>query len=382
MRRLVLFGSGTVAEKNLIKNPCFIVDNNKDLHGSKFKGVQIFSPEVIRNKSEEFFVIICTTSIDAVVPQLTDLGYMMQRDAQVADLLVDHLAAEGLSSLQSRFVISSGLPSHVSDLSGGGIFLVEDNTSSVEITKLYSGNAHGLIRGKEGDLYFNSQGDGLYKLNTETLSPQKLFGIPNGYRPHGIAEYGKGYLMVSSYQDSIIQVDNCGQILRTYEISNKKSKHGTAQHHCNDILVCEDCAYVSMFSVSGNWKRGIFDGGVVEIDLSTGNTKTICQDLTMPHNINMFGGEFRVLNSFKGEILLNNFEVFGSLPGFARGLDEDEQYLYVGESKNRNFSRLDTNRTPVSIDTRITVIDKKVKCSKSIPLPSSISEIHSVVRIS
>ena len=381
MKQIVLFGSGTVAEKNLNKNPSFIVDNNKDLHGTNFRDVPVVSPEVLRNRRSEFFVIICTTSLDAVLPQLEELGYVADSDMKIADQLVDLLAVERLVSLKPKFLISSGLPSHVSDFSGGGVFMVEDSENTVEIKKVFSGNVHGLIKGHAADYYFNAQGDGVYALDKHTLTPNRLFEVPTGYRPHGIAEYGNNFLMVSSYQDAIVLISEKGIIERTYEISGKKDHFGSAQHHCNDITVVEDFAYISMFSISGNWKRGRFDGGIVELDLITGGVKTICTDLTMPHNVSTFGGELRVLNSFKGEILLNNFEKFGTLPGFVRGLDEDEEFLYVGESKNRNFSRLNANRSPVSLDTRITVIDKSLRCSKSVALPNSISEIHSIVRV-
>lgn len=381
MKKNVFFGTGTVAEQNLRLNPEFIVDNNKDHHGDSFHGIPVHSPDILKGCASQYHVIICTTSIDQVAPQLEGYGYVPDVDFSIAEQLTDRLAVDRLEKLEKSFLISSGLPSHIDDISGGGVFHIKSGSDKVTVEKLYSGNVHGLI--KSGDNYlFNAQGDGIYVLSNLNEEPVKLFGVPAGFRPHGIRVYGDKFLMVSSFTDSVILVNGQGEIEREFQISEKAKTYGSAQHHCNDICLVGKFAYISMFSVTGNWKRGKYDGGIVELDLETGEMMVLDNTLTMPHNISVFDGQFRVLNSFKGEILLNNFELFGSLPGFVRGLDEDSHYLYVGESKNRNFNRLNTSRTPVSIDTRITIIDKKYKCSKSLPLPRSISEVHSLLCVS
>jgi hypothetical protein len=64
-----------------------------------------------------------------------------------------------------------------------------------------------------------------------------------------------------------------------------------------------------------------------------------------------------------------------------RGYDSDSDYYYLGESKNRNFSRMNNDRSPVSLDSKITVINKKLSFCRSIALPKHISEIHAVLKI-
>ena len=90
---------------------------------------------------------------------------------------------------------------------------------------------------------------------------------------------------------------------------------------------------------------------------------------------------FRVLDSFKGNLLGNNFDVLATLPGFVRGLDESDDYYFIGESKNRNFSRLNPGRSPVSIDSRITIVHKEYGFARSLQLPKYLSEIHALLRI-
>ena len=70
------------------------------------------------------------------------------------------------------------------------------------------------------------------------------------------------------------------------------------------------------------------------------------------------------------------------MSGFLRGYDSDTSYYYLGESKNRNFSRIDSGRSPVSIDSKITAVDRENLFCRSIPLPKRISEIHALLRLS
>lgn len=382
MRKIVLFGSGVVAEKNLRRDPVFIVDNNTDLQGTGFHGVPVVSPDKIRDKSHLYDVVVCTTSIDSVRTQLADMGFTWNENATIAPQLKERMSIDSLEREKFRFLFSSGLPSHRAKTSGGGVFYAEETSDGLEIKKLFEGNVHGLIEVEKEGYFFNAQGDGLYMVGFElNQNPKKVMSVPKGHRPHGMARYQSCWLLVSSYEDSLLMIDEGGEVINRFDFSSKKSSYFSAQHHCNDVAVLDDFAYVSMFSVSGNWKRGIYDGGIVEICLKSGNQKILKNDLKMPHNVSFYQNELRVMNSFKGEIMMGDFEIYGQLPGFVRGYCEDEKYLCVGESKNRNFFSLKTGRFPVSIDTRITIIEKSVKACRSMQMPNSISEIHSIIRL-
>lgn len=385
MKRIVLFGSGVVAEKNLGLKPEFIVDNNRDLQGQEFHGVSILGPEALIGRQSDYDVVVCSTSIDAIKPQLEQLGYEWGVSARVAGQLAERLVVDKLETQAFSFLVSSGLPSHLSETAGGGVYLIREEGERVLVKKLFQGNVHGLIKSEKAhDFYFNAQGDGIYRLTLEgdDALTARVVEVPGGLRPHGMARYLDDWLIVSSYDDALIRLNAEGQVIGRYDLGAKKQSLGSAQNHCNDVAVANGFAYVSMFSVSGNWKRGVFDGGVVEVDLAKGHSTVVSNVLTMPHNISFYNNELRIMNSFKGEIMVGNFEVLGTLPGFVRGYDEDDDYIYVGESKNRNFSRLNTGRSPVSIDTRITIIDKEIRACRSIQLPRTVSEIHSVIRLS
>lgn len=379
MKKNVLFGSGTVAEKNLNLEPVFIVDNNLDLQGTLFHGVSVVSPDELKNNSEKYNVIVCTTSVGEVKKQLESYGYTWGSNANVADLLVERMEMSYLEESKFSFLISSGLPSSAESFSGGGIYKVEETECYPKITKIYEGNTHGLIKTDEG-FVFSCQGKGIVFLNNE-LEEVKVIELRQGLRPHGVRKYKDLWVLVSSYKDAIIAIDGSGKEIFEYKFSSKIDAFESAQHHCNDLDIVGDYAYVSMFSITGNWKRNSFDGGIMEVNLITGEMKSIINDLTMPHSVTCDETGLKVLNSFKGTFLGNNFNVLATLPGFVRGYDSDDKYYYLGESKNRNFSRMETGRTPVSIDTKITIINKRNGFCRSIHLPMPISEVHSVLKI-
>mgnify|MGYP007000268037 len=75
------------------------------------------------------------------------------------------------------------------------------------------------------------------------------------------------------------------------------------------------------FSATGNWKRDVFDGVVLEYDLAEKRwVGPVISDLWMPHSIDFVDGSLVVLDSLRGRLLKNNAQSVGQFPGFARGL--------------------------------------------------------------
>ena len=86
-----------------------------------------------------------------------------------------------------------------------------------------------------------------------------------------------------------------------------------------------------------------------------------------------------MLNSLEGQLLTNNAKVIGEFPAFTRGLDHDGIFYYIGQSRNRNYSKnLGTSKN-ISIDAGIIVFDSHTKASRFLQLPSKVSEIHSIL---
>lgn len=377
MRDTIFFGAGHLIKENKDLNAKFIVDNNPDLIGTHYEGLPIFSPETINQLSEKYFVIVCATSISDIKAQLSSMGYEWHKDAKVTESLAESEAVVRIEEHRHKLLISSGLPSTAGSGAQGGIYLVEETNDFPKVDHIYQGNVHGLIMTHEGGMACSDQGSGIVELDSD-YQIKHTTPLPKGLRPHGFKPYGNDWIVVCSTDDSLICVTREGNLKFKHRFSSRMDTEGSAQHHANDVEIIGDFAYVSMFSISGNWKRGVFDGGVLEVNLTTGATQPLINTLMMPHSISFFEDNLWILDSFRGQILGPNFQAIGQLPGFVRGLARVENYLIVGESKNRNFSRLLPNRSPVSLDSKLTIIDTQHNCCRSIPLPSAISEIHSI----
>ena len=76
-------------------------------------------------------------------------------------------------------------------------------------------------------------------------------------------------------------------------------------------------------------------------------------------------------------LLGNNFNIVSNFKSFTRGLANDSSYFYIGQSKNRNFSRNIGITNNTSIDSGIVILDEKSKVSDFTTSPH-LSEIHSI----
>ena len=134
-----------------------------------------------------------------------------------------------------------------------------------------------------------------------------------------------------------------------------------------------------MFSSTGNWKNGVYDGCVAEFNIETGErSKDITNGLYMPHNICHINGSLHVLDSLPGHLRADNFNIIGTFPAFSRGLDFNKGFFYVGQSKNRNFSKVLGVSNNISVDCGVIIFHPEIKVSRFIPLSMKIGEIHSI----
>jgi hypothetical protein len=181
-----------------------------------------------------------------------------------------------------------------------------------------------------------------------------------------------------SYRDSVLELDGSFSIEREFTISDKIEYADEAVHHCNDCLAIENSLYVTMFSSSGNWMEDSFDGCVAEFNIATGERRRDVQTgFWMPHNVDMFNGSLHVLDSLPGELRFNNLSVQGTFPAFSRGLDYDGGIYYVGQSMNRNHSKVIGESKPVSIDCGVVLYDYDLQISRFLHFPDD-RGIHSI----
>jgi hypothetical protein len=382
-RPIVFFGAGPIANKTfriLGKAQLHsIVDNASNMWGKSSLDVDILAPDSVSN-IKDVFVIICTTSFSQVTRQLTDYGLKSGDDFCVSPILNDLRVIDDLENISKRMLFTNGSPRNDSPKYGGGIYELSVNRDEWTHQKVISGNCYGLIEFEDNYISVDTE-RGIFEFNAKyDIIRSKL--LPAGMRAHGV-QYSKKhdrFYVVGSYLDGILVLDRNFVILDEIRLSYKKERFGSPEHHCNDCLVFEDSLFVSMFSMTGNYQNDVFDGGIVEFDLLT-NKKVgaVAQNLWMPHNIQIINGSLHILNSLRGELLTNNLQVAGQFPAFTRGLDYDGMYYYIGQSRNRNYSKNIGVSKNISIDAGIIVFDEQTKVSRFLQLPPKISEIHSIL---
>ena len=384
-REIVLFGGGNISHKTARKlnnKYSFVVDNNPNMWDTIEKRKDVLNPNKIKQKQEKYFIVICTTSFIEVSEQLEKLGYKPEKDFIVSPILNDLRVISELENHKAKMLFTSGVPESDDSQSGGGVYELILNGHDWTYKKLYSGTCYGIIKYKKTYVTVDDKrGIIQFDKNYNVISTKQL---NNATRGHGIgySEAMNQFYVVSSYRDSIIVLDDTFNQIDEISISNKFNISNEPFHHCNDLCIVGNSLYVTMFSYTGNWKKDIFDGVALEIDLTTNKVlNPVITDLWMPHNISFLDGSLTVLDSLRGELKTNNARAVGRFPAFTRGLDFDGVYYYIGQSRNRNYSKNLGLSLNISIDTAIIVFDQVTKASRTIHLPQKLSEIHSILVI-
>ncbi len=383
-KKIIFFGAGTIVKKFLNNydksNILFLVDNNKKLWGSKYEGIKVYNPNKLREITQKNVVlVIMTTSFIEVIKQIKSLNKNLR--VTVSHYLKDLINIEHLQYLKKKILISSGLPANKNNQGGGGLYEIKLDGQSWKIKKVYSGTVHGVIKYKDGFAISDSI-NSIILLDKNYKIKQKG-SYPINTRAHGIAfdKINQNFYIACSNTDQIKVFDINLKLIKTISISNKFEKYNSPQHHINDIFITNENLYVCMFSLSGNNKNNIYDGGVYEIDLTNNkNIKTIYGNLFMPHSIKFIDGTFMILDSLRGDLVVGSQKI-ASFPGFSRGLSKDKNFYYIGQSRNRNYSIINQNKNNVSIDNSVLIYDPVNKFSRNLYLPNTISEIHEVLAL-
>lgn len=262
-KNVAFFGAGSIFEKtvrSLGLYPSVLFDNNKDLHGTKYMGIDVLSPSYISeyiNKLDAIY--ITTTSFTDVHSQLLLEG-VPENLILVSPVLKSIMFVERLENFAGKFLFTSGLPSFTDDLSGGGLYELEVDKKLTNIRKVHSGNCHGLVFDENDQVYYLTDNDlGILVLDKE-YQKIKVLKTPEGLRPHGISVLDDKSLAVGcSYDDSVYIINKSeGSVQSRLGLSSQINIYGSPQHHLNDVWCNNGVIYASMFSVTGNWKkRGI-----------------------------------------------------------------------------------------------------------------------------
>ena len=379
-RKVVFFGRGEWMGKSLpyLAAPAaYVVDNNRYEQGQEEAGLKIYAPDQLKSEDpSKIFIIITTTSFPDVGAQLRGYGLVPGVHFCVSPSL-------------KNFEISSRVNNHsqivhftCSDQpdSGGGLYSYD--LQKREKTLLLKGHCHGIAQG--GDkivLVDDTVGVRIMNLDLETL---KVIDMPGKSRPHGIAICPqRNWLFVNFSGRDTVGIFNIatGAFIKEIALSEKFQKTGVAQHHINDACVFGDYLYVSMFSASGNWKLGVYDGCILQFNVDSGECLgPAVSNLWMPHTPTVINGVLYYCDSMRGIVSDTTWRVMSQFNGFVRGITYDGMYFFVGQSAHRYIDRRAETANNISLDTGIFIVDAVNKVTKFFSIPD-LTDINSVLYI-
>lgn len=383
---LAFFGAGYIADKTIMKSqvrPKCIIDNNADIQSTFQDSIPIVS---LIDVSKDAIYIITSTSISEIERQLIDHG-ALPKNIYVSPVLSDHYQISIFEKQYFDFLFTSGLQNRSHDIciEGGGLYRLSGYFDDFKVSKVLSSPSHGIKR--LGDYFYIVNEDvGVAKLDIN-LNIVDTFALSKGIRPHGIdyCQETENWVFACSYGDCLsIHNKSFEEVDRVYFSTKRTYFQNKPQHHTNDVCVHGRLALCSMFSLSGEFKRGIYDGGVLIIDIIDRKViGSMFNNLSHPHNIQLHDSEYWILDSYTQRVLKGSSVYSSGYSSFLRGLDFlSDGTLLLGQSKNRNFSTIkNTSTTPSFLDTSVVVLSPDQLIAKTLPLPSSISEIHAILSL-
>lgn len=382
-RRVVAWGKSEWLKKALgylPKPPVYVVDNNPHDQGNHFEGIPIHAPSRLTQEPPgEVFVLLTSTGFEAIFAQLQSYGYRPGLDYAVSPTLRDYRVISALRGHQGTVYFSASDPPQDNPQAGGGLYRYELGGRRLE--KLVSGMCHGIAEGRDGDFYVVD--DSVLGLRVLDRAAKTIGSIelPRGARPHGLGYCPKRhrlYVVMPAF-DAIAVLDAAnGRELDRLVYSDKGARAGTPQHHPNDCCAYADSLYSTMFSLSGNWKIGAYDGAVCEWDLDTHERRgPVVQGLWMPHTPTVIDGALHWADSMRGEVRSTSWKVLGAFYGFVRGIGYDGQYYYIGQSQHRYVGRRLGTADNISLDSGIFLLDPETKATRFHPI-DGVVDINSV----
>jgi len=149
----------------------------------------------------------------------------------------------------------------------------------------------------------------------------------------------------------------------------------------NDITAHEGKLYVSYFSYSGNWKNGIFDGGVSEISIRKDNCEyhQLINGLWKPHSPLFIDGCFYILDSMRGTLKKGNYNL-AKFNGFVRGIASYDDYIFIGQSEDMYISVRFGGEDAIIMNAGFYVFDTKSHAARFFPMLNTMN-VHSIISI-
>ncbi|HEU5140604.1 MAG TPA: DUF4915 domain-containing protein [Bacillales bacterium] len=385
-KEVLLFGAGVeLVEKTISKipkQPLCILDNSKNMQNSTVNGVEVVPPNEGVQFSRNFIILITTTLYQSVSQQLSEMGLTKGVDFFCSPVLYSEKKAHDIKSHDQTLLFScSDAPEDHSSDCGGGLYTFDIKTRKLE--KHFSGRLRQIA--KTNDFYYvadASQGVQVFNKNLEFV--KTIESLP-GSILHGLTydPVHEVLYTANTGRDSISVIDiKDGSHIEELSIRADHHNDESDQHHINDLCSFKGNLYISMFSFSGLWKEGCFDGGVASFDTRSNKiTGYPIRDIWMPHSVDFINGEISVIDSMNGKVYKTSNKSLVEINGFLRGLAFDGKYYFIGQSEHRHIDRLQGVNGNITLNCGIHLYDPITSLSRFHSF-DELTNIHSIVVVS
>lgn len=378
---VVFFGSGEWAEKTLRKinkKPKYILDNNKLMQGTYMNDVELVDPEILDSLEDEYIILITTGSYKSVMKELDSKGYKAANNYYCSPVLYNQKIEYEIKNNEQKILFTcSEVPDTESESSGGGLYKFD--FKSGKSTKLLNGKFHEFVMTKN-NYFILDEFEGVKLLDKKFNLLETYSGLP-GSIMHGLSidEDNNRLFVGNTGRDSVSILDSeTGELIKEIFITKKHEKGDVDKHHLNDLNYYKGDLFISMFSFSGLWREGVYDGGIAKMNLEKEKiTHYPKRELWMPHSINFINGEMVFVDSMRGDVYKTNNKKLVNVNGFARGLAYDGKYYYIGQSEHRYFDRLKDISKNIHLNCGIHTYDPVHKASRFYSF-ENMTNIHTI----
>lgn len=382
-KKLIGFGAGVIGKKTVgflgEGMISYFIDNNAEKAGMQFvEGVNVYSLDRLANEDiASVCVVICTEQYAQISKQLIELypDINMLR----SPVLIEFQVFDTLLNCSERLLVSSYG-------ANGGLYLVNGRTEQYRCLK--KGAYRGLLI-CNNKLYVASERGDIYEIvSMEPLQMELKWKSNAICQMHGMAYWAReNRIFAAEAKFDRIAVFDARTFERVDEwyisISNDSADVGVERtSHVNDLTINNDTLFISQISQNGWWKQGIYDGCISQISLlsSRKNQHVVMPELLFPHSVKFIAGEFYVLEAATGCIRTGKKDVHCQLNGFLRGLDGNNELLYIGQSRNRRIQEALRYHSPVSMDSGIYVFSREHQVYRFIKMPE-MCDIYNILDI-
>ena len=364
--------------------PACIVDNNRKYSNTKYKDVEVLLPkDGLYAQDEKAYVVITAGIYDGIASELIDNGFIPGKDFSCSPDYRDFKLLDNMREHEKKILVSCSDYNESSKAryskAGGGLYVYD----------LLSGDLEKKVSGSFRQLAWRN--DLLYAVDYVACEVQVFdsnFELIKSYSLDAPNYCGMAYnkqfdvfIIINAGKDTIsIHDGETFALKERIHYSGQDDLGALSEHHLNDVTTDGKYIYVSYFSHSGNWKKGVFDGGVSQFKLDdlSASPNVLVTGLWKPHSPEIIDGELCYLDSMRGRFYHKTQEYSAQFQSFARGLTFDGRYYYIGASEDMYMSERFGHSDNIMLNAGFYMFDLEKKASRFFPMLGNMN-IHDLV---